>query len=404
MTKQRWLDKLLSDYALFKIQAQIEFILIQCKGKFKDKYLLLETVDKNIQNLKNFDSLIQEVQSGFDEKLYFFYDREKNPQFWLMFKINPNLHQEGFIDLAFIAFLKEIAYINNKLRKLPIWYQDILWNNIPKNKFLFIQSEIGSREILFTKTLLRIKFPDRKILLFEPSRLSHKIQSYELFGIPPGERYNLKTSIPIINSKKECIVIKEISYLTEENQRRLFHKLSNDNWNDTFWIFTSHYDLKKLVENGMFLFELYEIIKNQMVIIPPLRKVRPNELEMEVRKYLNYLKKKYRKKVDISEEVLDILKKHNWPGNLTEFYKTIETAFFLTMDEVITKNHVKLQLWELYEKTDLELRKHIEELEKKLILIAYRMTGGNYLQMARALGISRGSLQYKLHKYNFYKK
>ncbi|WP_210409369.1 helix-turn-helix domain-containing protein [Leptospira fletcheri] len=45
---------------------------------------------------------------------------------------------------------------------------------------------------------------------------------------------------------------------------------------------------------------------------------------------------------------------------------------------------------------DLDLRKAVEALERQKILLAYKLFGGNQIRMSKALGISRGSLQYKL--------
>ncbi|TGM06676.1 response regulator [Leptospira jelokensis] len=45
---------------------------------------------------------------------------------------------------------------------------------------------------------------------------------------------------------------------------------------------------------------------------------------------------------------------------------------------------------------DLDLRRGIEALERQKILLAMRIFSGNQIRMAKALGISRGSLQYKM--------
>lgn len=45
---------------------------------------------------------------------------------------------------------------------------------------------------------------------------------------------------------------------------------------------------------------------------------------------------------------------------------------------------------------DLDLRKAVEAMERQKILLADKLFGGNQIRMAKALGISRGSLQYKL--------
>ncbi len=51
---------------------------------------------------------------------------------------------------------------------------------------------------------------------------------------------------------------------------------------------------------------------------------------------------------------------------------------------------------EIPEAEDLDLRRGIEALERQKILLAMRIFSGNQIRMAKALGISRGSLQYKM--------
>ncbi|MCW7473134.1 helix-turn-helix domain-containing protein [Leptospira levettii] len=51
---------------------------------------------------------------------------------------------------------------------------------------------------------------------------------------------------------------------------------------------------------------------------------------------------------------------------------------------------------EIPDAEDLDLRRGIEALERQKILLAMRIFSGNQIRMAKALGISRGSLQYKM--------
>jgi two-component system NtrC family response regulator len=144
---------------------------------------------------------------------------------------------------------------------------------------------------------------------------------------------------------------------------------------------------------------LWEAIKNNRILLPPLRKVPTNLLIEEVKKFIENLTIKYRKKVILSDASVEKIKNYSWPGNLEELYQTIETAFILCREGVIQESDLLIGLWKDYEKKDLNLRKNIENLEKAYILQAYRLLGGNQVHMANVLGISRGSLQYKLQKY-----
>lgn len=56
---------------------------------------------------------------------------------------------------------------------------------------------------------------------------------------------------------------------------------------------------------------------------------------------------------------------------------------------------IRMEL-EIPDAEDLDLRRGIEALERQKILLAMRIFSGNQIRMAKALGISRGSLQYKM--------
>jgi transcriptional regulator with PAS, ATPase and Fis domain len=50
----------------------------------------------------------------------------------------------------------------------------------------------------------------------------------------------------------------------------------------------------------------------------------------------------------------------------------------------------------LIDDEDLDLRRSVEILEKHKVLHAMKLFSGNQMRMSKALGISRGSLQYKM--------
>ena len=86
--------------------------------------------------------------------------------------------------------------------------------------------------------------------------------------------------------------------------------------------------------------------------------------------------------------------RHDWRGNWRELKNTLESAFLMSAGTVIQAADLRLGLWTVPEDwDDLNLRKRSAEVEKNLLLRAYSLHAGNQVQMARALGISRGSLQ-----------
>ncbi|MBL0954014.1 MAG: response regulator [Leptospira sp.] len=72
---------------------------------------------------------------------------------------------------------------------------------------------------------------------------------------------------------------------------------------------------------------------------------------------------------------------------------TCRTKMVDVPDLLVGRNRMDI---EIPDAEDLDLRRGIEALERQKILLAMRIFSGNQIRMAKALGISRGSLQYKM--------
>lgn len=393
------LNKLNLEYALFYISKKKEFSLIRSTGIFQNKSI--------IEELENNYHLWEEV---FKKKIYKFnyknilyivmIDNPNDIKFCLFIKSSWFINQLELQSL-YLIFLMEIENINHSYNHIPDWYKELLWDNIHKRSPIMILSEIGSLEDLFIETFTHIKTGRTdNTILFETLNLDEKVQMYELFGDDPGERLKTERIMPLLDVHSDIIIIKEITFLSLEVQKKLlFYFLENkEKMKQSLWIFTSNYDIEKMVKYNQFQKDFWEFLKLNIIYLPPLRKV-GDQLMNEVQRYINYLSNTYRKKIKISQEAINKIISYEWPGNLEEFYLTLESAFILCTDDTINDKDIVLGLWSINEKKDLNLRKNIENLEKKFIFKAYRLLGGNQVHMANTLGISRGSLQYKLQKY-----
>jgi transcriptional regulator with PAS, ATPase and Fis domain len=63
----------------------------------------------------------------------------------------------------------------------------------------------------------------------------------------------------------------------------------------------------------------------------------------------------------------------------------------------MVEDEIRRAHWKLHKiDEDLDLRRSVEVLEKQKVLHAMKLFSGNQMRMSKALGISRGSLQYKM--------
>ncbi|MGJ4789243.1 helix-turn-helix domain-containing protein [Leptospira koniambonensis] len=101
----------------------------------------------------------------------------------------------------------------------------------------------------------------------------------------------------------------------------------------------------------------------------------------------------------LSEDAIESLVGGSSCQNLEDLRNAIEEAVLNSGSGEIRNSDLKKEGSKgisLPDPEDLDLRKAVEAVERQKILLADKLFGGNQIRMAKALGISRGSLQYKL--------
>lgn len=101
----------------------------------------------------------------------------------------------------------------------------------------------------------------------------------------------------------------------------------------------------------------------------------------------------------LGRDALEVLAGGSSYLNLEDVRNAIEEAVLNSGTTEIHTSELKKEgarAVSLPDPEDLDLRKAVEAMERQKILLADKLFGGNQIRMAKALGISRGSLQYKL--------
>jgi two-component system NtrC family response regulator len=99
---------------------------------------------------------------------------------------------------------------------------------------------------------------------------------------------------------------------------------------------------------------------------------------------------------------MDLLLKHDYPGNVRELENLIHRGVVLSRGIVIETSDLPLHLGLLESETAGEpgtFTGKVEAFERGLIAEALAQAGGVQTRAARALGISERHLRYKLQKY-----
>ena len=108
--------------------------------------------------------------------------------------------------------------------------------------------------------------------------------------------------------------------------------------------------------------------------------------------FLNKFNKIFSKNaIGFTEDALDAIHRHSWPGNVRELENRVKRAVIMAENKQVTAKDLDLEKI-AGDRRDLNLRKQIEHLEKRLVVEALAYTDGNVSKAAKLLGISRPHL------------
>jgi DNA-binding NtrC family response regulator len=168
-------------------------------------------------------------------------------------------------------------------------------------------------------------------------------------------------------------------------------------------ISASNRNLEELIKEGKFREDLYYRLKVFTIQIPPLRD-RKEDIGGLVIHFLRKLNKKFnRNVVKIGEGVIEMLKEHEWYGNVRELENTLLQAIVISKSDVLQKENITLNSRNPSEDgggekmPDLKTLSEVEAYHIKKIL---EKTKWNRVETSRVLDISRPTLNAKIEKYH----
>ncbi|PYX75786.1 MAG: sigma-54-dependent Fis family transcriptional regulator [Acidobacteria bacterium] len=162
--------------------------------------------------------------------------------------------------------------------------------------------------------------------------------------------------------------------------------------------------LEQEIESGTFRQDLFYRINVVNLYLPPLRE-RRGDIEDLVMYFLDYYNRKYNCRARaLSPELMGLLQKYHWPGNIRELENLVKRYVILGNEEVISSDLVTREQ-EMFN-PDINFdgpislkkltRQAVRELERKVILKVLQANHWNRKQAARALSISYRALLYKI--------
>jgi transcriptional regulator with PAS, ATPase and Fis domain len=159
----------------------------------------------------------------------------------------------------------------------------------------------------------------------------------------------------------------------------------------------SNRNLDEEVKAGRFREDLFYRLNVVELNIPPLRERREDILPLANRFMAEFTHGRAR----FSSAVTECLERYAWPGNVRELRNAMERAALLSRGELILPDHLPTRVRDaVHQAPPAEPgdAQRLEEIEHQAIVTALHKHEFNRTETARALGISRRTLIYKLQR------
>jgi DNA-binding NtrC family response regulator len=158
-------------------------------------------------------------------------------------------------------------------------------------------------------------------------------------------------------------------------------------------------DLNAEVAQGRFRQDLLFRLNTVEIHLPPLRE-RREDIQPLAEHFLGKHTERYRRgNMEFTEQALEALKEHAWPGNVLELDHVIERAVLMSSSNSVTAFDLALQSTPDGRLSARLEEMSLEEAERLLIKKALARADGNANRAAEALGVSRSALYRRLQKY-----
>jgi two-component system response regulator HydG len=240
----------------------------------------------------------------------------------------------------------------------------------------------------------------------------------ELFGHARGAFTDAKVARDglFVQASGGTLFLDEIGEMPLEMQAKLLRALqertvrpigSNDEVSfDARIVAATHRDLESECNAKRFREDLYYRINVVKIGMPPLRE-RGNDILLLATHFLKQMcERGKREDIHLSPAVATLLLNYDWPGNVRELENCIERAVALARFSELSVDDLpeKVRCYSpkrfvLSADTEEEILS-LDELERRYILRALKILGGNRSRAATLLGLDRRTLYRRLEKYD----
>ncbi|MCD6121613.1 MAG: sigma 54-interacting transcriptional regulator [Spirochaetales bacterium] len=284
----------------------------------------------------------------------------------------------------------------------------------PTDATVLIQGESGTGKELAARAIHNLSLRNKNpFVAVNCGALPENLLESELFGYKKGaftDAFRDKEG-RFDAAKGGTLFLDEIGDLPKSLQVKLLRVLQEKTYEplgssvskkaDVRIIAATNRILEQEVKDGNFREDLYYRINIVPIKLPPLRE-RREDIPLIADYFINHFNKIYKRDVqEISREVMNLLLKYNWPGNIRELENTIEYAFVLCDCHIIETDLLpsKIKKYNQPEADYSGIPLSLQEIERRAITAALHRNNFKKLATARELNIDKNTLRRKIKKY-----
>ena len=167
---------------------------------------------------------------------------------------------------------------------------------------------------------------------------------------------------------------------------------------DVRLIAATNRDLRAALEEGTFRQDLYYRLNVVAIDIPPLREHKEDIPALANLFVQRFAASSNNKITGISPEAIELLMQFHWPGNVRELENVLERSSTFAAGPLLTAADIRLDrpAHSANAAPALPEGMTLDQWEQEIIREALRRANGNKSAAARALGLSRNALRYRL--------
>jgi len=323
---------------------------------------------------------------------------------------------ETFRDISDIETLrKEISksYTSGDIITKNHEILDIL-NLLPdlaiSNSNVLIQGPSGTGKELFARAIHNLSEKEGKFIGINCAALPESLLESEIFGYKKGAFSDAKKDKPgrFALAQDGTLFLDEIGDISPLLQVKLLRVIQEKEYEplgststvntNARIIAATNKSLEKLVSEGIFREDLFYRLNVFKINLPPLKR-RKEDIPILVEHFINKFNMIKEKNIlGITNDGLNYLMKHDYPGNIRELENYIEYAFVLCHGDYIETYHLPNEIMNKPIKENSSTPPLVKA-EVNTIIDALKISKGNKSKAAAQLGIHPTTLWRKMKKY-----